>query len=117
MINQIETHPEFPQNELHEYLARHRLHEAWGPLGQGNKALLDRPELAKIAFHHNKSVAKVILRWHLQRGVIVIPKSSNSRRIKENTEIFDFELTEKEIEKIDRLNTGKRYSVNPIGYL
>ncbi|MEK3916203.1 aldo/keto reductase [Paenibacillus sp. FSL H7-0331] len=67
MINQIETHPEFPQNKLHEYLARHRiLHEAWGPLGQGNKALLDRPELTEIAFHHNKSVAQVILRWHLQ---------------------------------------------------
>ncbi|MBA9084347.1 Glyoxal reductase [compost metagenome] len=118
MINQIETHPEFPQNELHEYLARHRiLHEAWGPLGQGNKALLERPELTEIALHHEKSAAQIILRWHLQRGIIVIPKSSNPQRIKENSEIFDFELTEKEMEKIDRLNTGKRYSVNPTGYM
>lgn len=118
MINQIETHPEFPQNEMHEYLARHRiLHEAWGPLGQGNKALLDHPELTEIAFHHKKSVAQVILRWHLQRGTIVIPKSSTPRRIKENSEIFDFELAEKEMEKIDGLNTGKRYSINPTGYM
>ncbi|OXM85975.1 aldo/keto reductase [Paenibacillus rigui] len=118
MVNQIETHPEFPQNELHDYLARHQiLHEAWGPLGQGNKALLGRPELTEIALHHEKSAAQVILRWHLQRGIIVIPKSSNPQRIKENSEIFDFELTEKEMETIDRLNTGKRYSVNPNGYM
>lgn len=118
MINQIETHPEFPQNELHDYLVQHRiLHEAWGPLGQGNKVLLERQELVEIARHHQKSAAQVILRWHLQRGIIVIPKSSNPRRIKENSEIFDFELTEEEMEQVNRLNTGKRYSVNPTGYI
>lgn len=118
MINQIETHPEFPQNELHDYLAQHRiLHEAWGPLGQGNKALLERSELTEIALHHKKSAAQVILRWHLQRGIIVIPKSSNHKRIKENSEIFDFELTKEEMEKINQLKTGKRYSVNPTGYM
>ncbi|AIQ19268.1 glyoxal reductase [Paenibacillus sp. FSL H7-0357] len=118
MINQIETHPEFPQNELHDYLVQHRIsHEAWGPLGQGNKALLERKELAEIARHHKKSAAQVILRWHLQRGIIVIPKSSNPKRIKENSEIFDFELTAEEMEKVNRLNTGKRYSVNPTGYI
>ncbi|MEK5238360.1 aldo/keto reductase [Paenibacillus sp. FSL L8-0470] len=118
MINQIETHPEFPQNELHDYLVQHRIsHEAWGPLGQGNKALLERQELAEIARHHKKSAAQVILRWHLQRGIIVIPKSSNPKRIKENSEIFDFELTAEEMEKVNRLNTGKRYSVNPTGYI
>ncbi|MFX3636717.1 MAG: aldo/keto reductase [Candidatus Pristimantibacillus sp.] len=118
MINQVETHPEFPQNELHDYLMQHRiLHEAWAPLGQGNKSLLERPELAEIAHFHKKSVAQVILRWHLQRGIIVIPKSSNPKRIKENSEIFDFELTADEMGKINRLNTGKRYSVNPTGYM
>lgn len=118
MINQIETHPEFPQNELHDYLVQHRIsHEAWGPLGQGNKALLERQELAEIARHHKKSAAQVILRWHLQRGIIVIPKSSYPKRIKENSEIFDFELTAEEMEKVNRLNTGKRYSVNPTGYI
>ncbi|MBT2215977.1 aldo/keto reductase [Virgibacillus dakarensis] len=118
MINQIETHPEFPQNELHDYLKNHHiLHEAWGPLGQGNKALLEHPELKIIARDHQKTVAQVILRWHLQRGIIIIPKSSNPKRIKENSEIFDFVLTHEEMGKISQLNTGKRYSINPTGYM
>ncbi|ETT36076.1 2,5-didehydrogluconate reductase [Paenibacillus sp. FSL R5-192] len=118
LVNQIETHPEFPQHELHDYMVRHRiLHEAWGPLGQGSKELLEHPKLAEIALCHQKSVAQVILRWHLQRGIIVIPKSSNPQRIKENNEIFDFELSEKEMEQIRGLDTGKRYSVSPNGYM
>ncbi|MFB7814991.1 aldo/keto reductase [Paenibacillus chitinolyticus] len=118
MVNQVETHPQFPQHELHDYMARHRiLHEAWGPLGQGNEALLKHPELSAIAHRHRKSVAQVILRWHLERGIIVIPKSSNPQRIKENSEIFDFELNEEEMERIRRLDTGKRYSVSPTGYM
>ncbi|MRN57294.1 aldo/keto reductase [Paenibacillus monticola] len=118
MINQIETHPEFPQNDLHDYLQEHQiLHEAWGPLGQGNKALLQHPELKKIAEHHHKTVAQVILRWHLERGVIIIPKSANPKRMNENSQIFDFELTGDEMEKIGQLNTGKRYSINPTGYI
>jgi diketogulonate reductase-like aldo/keto reductase len=93
MINQIETHPEFPQNELHDYLVEHQiLHEAWEPLAQGNKALFENKELKKIAGNHNKTVAQVILRWHIQRGIITIPKSSKPKRIKENLQLFDFEL-------------------------
>ncbi|KOP81351.1 glyoxal reductase [Bacillus sp. FJAT-21945] len=118
MINQVETHPEFPQNELHDYHKNHHiLHEAWGPLGQGNKALLEHPVLKIIAHEHQKTVAQVILRWHLQRGIIIIPKSSNLKRIKENSEIFDFTLTREEMEKINQLNTGRRYSINPTGYI
>lgn len=118
MINQIETHPEFPQNELHDYLMQHQiLHEAWAPLGQGNKALLQNTELKKIAGNHNKTVAQVILRWHLQRGIIVIPKSSKLTRINENIQLFDFELTREEMERINQLNTGKRYSHSPTGYM
>ena len=118
MINQIETHPEFPQNELHDYLIEHQIvHEAWAPLGQGNKALLENPELKKIANHHDKTVAQVILRWHLQRGIIIIPKSSKPKRIKENIQLFDFELSIEEMEKINQLNTGKRYSHSPTGYM
>ena len=91
MINQIETHPEFPQDELHTYLIEHGiLHEAWAPLGQGNKELLKNEVLNKIAQRYNKTIAQVILRWHLQRGIIIIPKSSNPKRIKENIELFDF---------------------------
>jgi diketogulonate reductase-like aldo/keto reductase len=118
MINQIETHPEFPQNDLYEYLKEHQiLHEAWGPLGQGNKALLEHPVLHKIALAHQKTVAQVILRWHIERGTIIIPKSSNLKRMKENSQIFDFELTSDDMDKIKQLNTGKRYSINPTGYM
>lgn len=118
MINQIETHPEFPQNELHDYLKNHHiLHEAWGPLGQGNKALLEHPDLKTIAHEHQKTVAQIILRWHLQRGIIIIPKSSNPQRIKENSDIFDFVLTHEEMGKISQLNTGRRYSIKPTGYM
>jgi diketogulonate reductase-like aldo/keto reductase len=118
MINQIETHPEFAQNELHDYLIEHQiLHEAWAPLGQGNKALLENEELKKIAHYHQKTVAQVILRWHLQRGIIIIPKSSKPNRIKENIQLFDFELSSEEIQKINQLSTGKRYSHSPTGYM
>lgn len=118
MINQIETHPEFSQNELHDYLARHGiLHEAWAPLGQGHPALLKHPELQQIARHHRKTPAQVILRWHLERGIIVIPKSSKPERIEENSQLFDFELTAEEKERINRMNTGKRYSIDPNGYI
>ncbi|NMI03384.1 aldo/keto reductase [Paenibacillus sp. SZ31] len=118
MVNQVETHPEFPQHELHDYMVRNQIvHEAWGPLGQGSKALLEHPGLAAIALRYQKSVAQVILRWHLQRGIIIIPKSSNPQRIKENNEIFDFELNEKDMEQIRQLDTGKRYSVSPSGYM
>lgn len=118
MINQIETHPEFPQDELHNYLAKHKiLHEAWAPLGQGNKELFNNTVLKEIATNHKKTVAQVILRWHIQRGVIIIPKSSNPKRIKENIQLFDFELSIEEMEKISKLNTGKRYSHSPTGYM
>ncbi len=118
MINQIETHPEFPQDELHNYLIEHGiLHEAWAPLGQGNKELLKNEVLNKIAQRYNKTIAQVILRWHLQRGIIIIPKSSNPKRIKENIELFDFELSVEEMEEIRTLNTGRRYSHSPTGYM
>ncbi|RRJ67776.1 aldo/keto reductase [Paenibacillus oralis] len=99
-------------------MKQHRiLHEAWGPLGQGNKALLEHPVLQQIAGRHQKSVAQVILRWHLQRGIIVIPKSSNPQRIRENSEIFDFALTGEDMVKIAGLDTRTRYATNPAGYI
>ena len=118
MINQIETHPEFQQDELHKYLVDNNiLHEAWAPLGQGNKALLENNIIKNIANNHKKTIAQVILKWHIQRGVIIIPKSSNPKRIKENFQLFDFELTSKEMDMIKQLNTGKRYSHSPTGYM
>ncbi|OPJ61616.1 aldo/keto reductase [Clostridium chromiireducens] len=118
MVNQIETHPEFPQNDLHDYLIKHKiLHAAWAPLGQGNKDLLKNKVLEEIANDHEKTVAQVILRWHTQRGIIIIPKSSNPKRIKENIQLFDFELSSEEMGKVNQLNKGKRYSHNPSGYM
>ncbi|MBP1994312.1 aldo/keto reductase [Paenibacillus eucommiae] len=117
MINQIETHPEFQQQPLREYMSRNQiLHEAWGPLGQGNRSLFENEELQSIARRHQKTVGQVILRWHLNRGTIVIPKSSNPQRIKENIDVFNFNLSEKDMERIAKLDKGKRYSVNPKGF-
>ena len=116
MINQVETHPLFQQQALREYMSHHRiLHEAWGPLGQGNVSLLDHEELRSIADRHHKTVGQVILRWHLNRNSIVIPKSSNPKRIKENRKVFDFELSGEEIDRIAQMDTGRRSSVNPNG--
>ncbi|MGO4548434.1 aldo/keto reductase [Paenibacillus sp. 2TAB23] len=117
MVNQIETHPEFQQHRLREYMLHHQiLHEAWGPLGQGNKSLFENEVLKSIARHHQKTVGQVILRWHLNRDTIVIPKSSNPKRIKENIDILDFHLSDEEMDRIGEMDTGKRYSVNPKGY-
>ena len=114
VINQIETHPEFPQNELHEFLKQHNiLHEAWGPLGQGKNNLLEQPVLVELGKKYGKTPAQIVLRWHVERGIVVIPKSVTPSRIKENSEIFDFSLTPEDMEKIASLNTGKRYGRNP----
>lgn len=93
------------------------LHEAWAPLGQGNKKLLELPTLIEIARYHKKTVGQIILRWHIERGIIVIPKSSNPKRIKDNIDISDFKLSDDEMQRIHRLETGTRYSVSPTGYM
>ncbi|WP_373471926.1 aldo/keto reductase [Carnobacterium alterfunditum] len=114
MINQIETHPELPQNELHEYMKENGIiHEAWGPLGQGKSELLNHPILTEIGKKYFKTPAQVIIRWHLDRGEVVIPKSTHENRILENSNVFDFSLTKEEIQQIDTLETGTRYGSDP----
>lgn len=114
MINQIETHPEFPQNELHEYMKENGIvHEAWGPLGQGKTDLFQQPVILGLADKYGKTPAQIILRWHLERGEVVIPKSVRPSRIRENSEIFDFSLTSVEMELMETLNTGTRYGSDP----
>lgn len=114
MINQIETHPEFPQNELHEYMKENGIvHQAWGPLGQGKSDILNHPILAEIGQKYFKTPAQVVLRWHLERGEVIIPKSVHKNRIKENSELFDFSLTQEDMDKIALLNTETRYGGNP----
>lgn len=114
MINQIETHPEFPQNELHEYMKENGiLHQAWGPLGQGKSDLLNHSILAEIGQKYFKTPAQVVLRWHIERGEVIIPKSVHRNRIKENSELFDFSLTQEDMNKIALLNTETRYGGDP----
>ncbi|ALE79204.1 oxidoreductase [Pseudonocardia sp. AL041005-10] len=112
-INQIEFHPHLVQRELREYLQQHDIAlEAWSPIGQG-KGLLDAPELKEIAERVGKSAAQVVLRWHIQLGNIVFPKSNNPERIKENFEIFDFALSEDDVAAVEKLHTGERIGPDP----
>ena len=113
-VDQIETHPYFQQKEMNDYLKSLDIaHEAWGPLGQGKSNVLDDPALVKIAEAHNKSVAQVILRWHLQREIIVIPKSVHAERIAQNIDVFDFTLTDEEMTLIASLDKNQRGSGDP----
>jgi len=111
-VNQVELHPLLSQVELREYCARHQIAvEAWSPLGRGH--LLDHPVINEIGKKYNKTAAQVILRWHVQNDIIVIPKSITPARIKENSEIFDFKLTSEDMEKINQLNENKRFGSDP----
>ncbi len=101
-INQVEMHPGLNQKELLDYCRdKDILIEASSPLGNGQ--ILSNPVLNEIATEKKKTPAQICLRWGLQKGVIVIPKSSNPERIKQNIEVFDFELTEEDVEKIDNI--------------
>jgi diketogulonate reductase-like aldo/keto reductase len=112
MVDQIELHPTLTQEPLRKYLNENNIAvEAWSPLGQGN--LLDTPLLVEIGEKYQKSAAQVIIRWHLQNDIIVIPKSVHENRIKENFDVFDFELTEEEIQAINGLNQNKRFGSDP----
>lgn len=112
MVNQVEYHPRLNQKELHEFCKKSQIQlEAWSPLMQGK--LLDEPALVEIASKYNKSTAQVILRWDLQNDVITIPKSVKPHRIAENADIFDFELSQDDMEKINALNQDKRIGPDP----
>jgi diketogulonate reductase-like aldo/keto reductase len=112
-VDQIELHPRLAQADLRAFNAEHGIAtEAWSPLGQG-KGLLDEPELARIAEAHGKSPAQVVLRWHVQLGNIVIPKSVTPSRIRENIDVFDFELKDEEMKAIGALDEGRRIGPDP----
>lgn len=112
-VNQIELHPYLVQRDMRAFHAEHGIAtEDWSPLGQG-KGLLDNPLLAKLGAKYGKSPAQVVLRWHLQLGDIVIPKSVTPSRIKENIDVFDFELDAADVEQITGLDTGKRFGPDP----
>ncbi|MBN3524238.1 aldo/keto reductase [Paenibacillus apiarius] len=112
MINQVEFHPRLTQKELLRFSKEQGIQlEAWSPLMQGG--LLDNPMLKEIAAKYGKSVAQVILRWDLQHGVITIPKSTKKHRIIENAALFDFELTQEDMDQIDELNQNLRVGPDP----
>lgn len=114
VVNQIETYPYFQQKAMHTLLHQLEIrHEAWGPLGQGKGHVLTDPVLMKIADNHQKSTAQIILRWHLQRGIIVIPKSIHQNRIQQNIDIFDFKLSDSEMATITAIDQNKRGSGDP----
>ncbi|KYD19431.1 aldo/keto reductase [Caldibacillus debilis] len=111
-VNQVELHPYLTQEELREFCAKHNIKvEAWSPLGRGR--LLDLPELKRIAEKYGKTPAQVVLRWHVQNDIIVIPKSVHPERIKENADIFDFELSDEDMAAINRLNRNERFGKDP----
>ncbi|KMM38365.1 aldo/keto reductase [Guptibacillus hwajinpoensis] len=112
MVNQVEFHPLLNQQELRDYCNQHSIQmEAWSPLAQGK--LLDNDVVKQIADQHGKSTAQVIIRWDLEHEVVTIPKSSNPERIKQNFDVFDFELTKDNIRAIDELNQNERMGPDP----
>lgn len=105
-VNQVETHPFCQQIESHNLMKENKVQiESWGPFAEGKNNMFQNEVLASIAKKYNKSVAQVILRWLTQRGVVAIPKSVRKERIIENFNIFDFELSQVEIERIGELDT------------
>ncbi|MER6328974.1 aldo/keto reductase [Streptomyces sp. NPDC014983] len=112
-VNQIELHPHLQQHAAREYHAEQGIRtEAWSPLGQG-KGLLEVPAIVAIGQKHNRTPAQVVLRWHIQQGTIVIPKSVTPSRIKENIEVFDFSLDEEDLAAIGALNEDRRIGPDP----
>jgi 2,5-diketo-D-gluconate reductase A len=113
-INQIELHPTFQQRELRAFHAAHGIAtEAWGPLGQGKYDLFSMAPIADAAAAHGASPAQVVLRWHLQHGIIVFPKSNSAERIRENFDVFGFALTDDEMAAIDGLDADNRVGGHP----
>lgn len=112
-VNQVELHPRLAQASLRAFDSQHRIAtEAWAPLAKGGELLQDRT-ITSLAEKHGKAPAQVVLRWHIQHGTIVIPKSVTPARIVANIDVFDFELTDGDMAAIDRLDAGDRTGPNP----
>lgn len=112
VLNQIEMHPWLTQEKMLSYNKDHAiLTQAWSPLARGK--ILDEPLLVTLAEKYEKSVAQVVLRWHIQRGVSVIPKSNSNERIVENMNVFNFQLSDEEVALISALNKDFRTGVDP----
>jgi len=114
MVNQIETHIYFQETKMHRYLEQKEIvHESWAPFAEGYLGLLEDKKIAEIAKKYNKTPAQVILRFLIEKDIVVIPKSTNKDHIKENIKIFDFKLEEKDIKAIEKLDKKEQYSSWP----
>ena len=108
MVNQVEIHPLYQQTEALEWMGKYGVApEAWAPFGEGRGGLFENPVLASIGKAHGRTTAQVMLRWHLQRGVVAIPKSVRRERMAENFDVFDFALTDGEMASVAALETGE----------
>ena len=105
MVNQVETHPHNQQTEAKKWMEKYGIrHEAWAPFGEGRNGLFEDPVLTGIGEKYGKTAAQVILRWHIQRNTVVIPKSTHYDRMVQNIDVFDFTLTDEDMEKIAALD-------------
>lgn len=112
MVNQVEAHPYLSQEPLRAFCAQQQIAvTAWSPLGRGN--VLNDETIIRIADEYNVSPAQIILRWHLQNDVIIIPKSVTASRIKENSELYHFELTNETMQQLNALHRNERFGQNP----
>lgn len=110
MINQVEIHPHHQQEESKKWHDKYSIQlEAWAPFGEGRGEIFTNPILAEIGAKYGKTVAQVILRWHIQRGIVVIPKSTHYERMEENFNVFDFELTSEDMESIATLDKKQSF--------
>jgi len=113
-VNQIEVHPFHQRRDLRAYCQANGIAvEAWGPLAQGKSDLLRRPAITNAGVAHSKSPAQVVLRWHVQQGTIVIPKTTRKKRMLENADVFDFSLTEAQMAAIGSLEAGQNFGPDP----
>ena len=106
-VNQVECHPYFPNDDLREKMKEFNCFiEAWSPIGRGDKKLLGEKILEEVGKKYNKTVVQILIRWHLQKGNIVLPRSINPQHIQENFNVFDFEISKDDMEKISSLKQG-----------
>ena len=114
VINQIELHPMLQQRTLHAWNALHQIQtESWSPLAQGGKGVFEQEVIKRLAQKYNKTAAQIVIRWHLDSGLVVIPKSVTPSRIAENFAVFDFRLEKSEMSEIAALDSGNRLGPDP----
>ncbi|MCD8055865.1 MAG: aldo/keto reductase [Clostridiales bacterium] len=108
MVNQVETHPYNQQTKAKEYMDKYGVQiEAWAPFGEGRGGLFANPEIVKIGEKYGKTSAQVMLRWNIQRGVVVLPKSTHIERMRENLDVFDFTLSDEDMAKMESLDKNE----------